>query len=188
MEEKFLELLEKAKQNGTQASVVLIEIEQLLHSDNEEIQELLEKAKQNGTQATTVLLEIEQILGGEDEELLALLEKAKQNGSQAVTVLTDIVETRGVGPQPEFIFEPALPASGNIKVSRSDGEPLTNYNLPQTLIADIDGKEIPFSIYMGSNIGWKNSSYSSVIINMNRDKDNNPSGIIQSSVELINYE
>lgn len=109
MEEKFLELLELAKQNGSQATTVLLEIEQLLNGENEQIQELLESAKQNGTQATTVLLEIEQILCGDDEQYQELLEKAKQNGSQATTVITELVETRGVEPQP-------IPVEGDVQI------------------------------------------------------------------------
>lgn len=109
MEEKIQELLRIAKQNGTQATTVLLEIEQLLNGDNEELQELLEKAKQNGTQATTVLLEIEQLLNGDDEELQELLEKAKQNGTQATTVLTEIAEINSSKPKP-------IPVVGDVQI------------------------------------------------------------------------
>lgn len=96
MEEKIKELLEKAKQNGSQATVILTEIQELLNGENEQIQDLLEKAKQNGTQASVVLLEIEEVLYGEEENL----EKAKQNGSQSTTILTDLAENRPLGPIP----------------------------------------------------------------------------------------
>lgn len=114
MEEKIQELLRIAKQNGTQATTILLEIEQLLNGDNEELQELLEKAKQNGTQATTVLLEIEQLLNGDDEELQGLLEKAKQNGTQATTVLIEIAEINSSKPKP-------IPVEGDVQIFADPG-------------------------------------------------------------------
>ena len=103
MEEIIKELLEKAKQNGSQASVILTEIQELLNGENPQIQDLLERAKQNGTQASVVLLEIEEILYGEEENL----EEAKQNGSQSTTILVDLAENRPLGP---------IPVEGDIQI------------------------------------------------------------------------